>query len=1243
MEWITLTDLDIWSRSNAGRDNFPGLVGDLIRASVSDISEFRFPRGAAGQIRGFDGELECEVGAAPYVPSGRSIWEFGAGSNSRKKFTADFKKRAAEIAEAQRKELAFVFATPHKWDNARKKLPDFVEDHAKLKEFKSVHFIDGAKLIEWINSKAAVGARYARQILNRVPQLGARDTDEFWREFSHRYNPRLTEDVVLAARGQQAEQIVRHLMNKSGTLTFISDGLDEVSAVAVAAIRRANDDERKYLEARTLVIDTEEAGRQLAVPNAYGFIVSPPAAQIAGSLREYGPTISRIGWDSVKKGYERLERPSTKEMTDALLTMGLDDKGAGLLAAKSGRSLTILERHAAAAAYVPPVWIVDGGKLITALLAGGWDSRHPGDKEVLAMIAQTDYAAVETTLRPFLNTSDAPIERDAGIWKLRAPLDALLHLRNFVGPEHLVRLREAAHAVFATSAPPDLSLEIVGRPNGSHSNFLREGLANTLLMISALQNEIDLDLGGTDASEFVGDLVSSLPGLIDDERVILSLEGQLPLLMEAAPDPLLSALERLLEGKGADASAIFTEIGGYGLARKGANDLLWALEMIAWDPAYLERAAMILGRLATVDPGGRSLNRPTGSLREIFLSWHPGTNASLAKRLQVVDRLRSSYPKVSWTLLTQLLPTPHDVARPTAKPRYSDAGQSFAEVLTAGKADESYLAFIDRATEDAGTDPARWIQLVEHFPRFGPRRRLAFLEMLEHASSSFGEGDKRKLHEVLARLAARHKRFSSAAWALPLSEMDQLDKFVASLESDDPVERTRALYGIERHLLKPGSEEERRSAESRYASLRRLASRGAMMLLSLARSVTRQYYVAIDVAQTVTDDTLLEQILLGAIDAPDLQDFATTLAGALRGVRGQAFDEWIAGFGLRNGLQADALAGLLLNWPEEPSTWDLLNGLGGDVSRSFWHRRRPRPFSGSLVEFERLAGLYLSASRPSAAIESVHQRANELSLPLLIDIISRRIEIGTSPDDADDMERYYLQEMFNGLRSRGDLAATEIATWELALLPFLQDSDYRLAIHEAMATDAAFFVSVIVLVFRADDEEQPKGPPPTDAQRERSKAAFKVYMSFDRCPGETDGAVDAEKLDRWIDDVRREASSANRVGIIDHTIGKALAHSAELDGVWPQDPVAAAIERLSSSALEESIKSERFNMRGVFSKSFYEGGRQERELAERYRGWSARASTRPRTQAMVLAIAKNWENEANRSDDDAARDRLRFE
>lgn len=92
------------------------------------------------------------------------------------------------------------------------------------------------------------------------------------------------------------------------------------------------------------------------------------------------------------------------------------------------------------------------------------------------------------------------------------------------------------------------------------------------------------------------------------------------MLAEANPDEFLSAVENALSLS----PCPFEEL----LAREGSGafwgnnyliGLLYSLEVLAWDAEYLIRVCMILGELASRDPGGNWSRRPSKSLSAILL------------------------------------------------------------------------------------------------------------------------------------------------------------------------------------------------------------------------------------------------------------------------------------------------------------------------------------------------------------------------------------------------------------------------------------------------------------------------------------------------------------------------------------------------------------------------------------------------------------------------------------------------
>ena len=127
-----------------------------------------------------------------------------------------------------------------------------------------------------------------------------------------------------------------------------------------------------------------------------------------------------------------------------------------------------------------------------------------------------------------------------------------------------------------------------------------------------------------------------------------SIRDQYPRLMEAAPRPFFDSLEYLLKVKPDDLRGLFVE--GKGIFGGGNlhTGLLWGLETMAWNSEYLPQVALILSKLARLDPGLRIQNRPINTLREIFLSWHPGTNATPEERLAAIDLILAREPEIGW-------------------------------------------------------------------------------------------------------------------------------------------------------------------------------------------------------------------------------------------------------------------------------------------------------------------------------------------------------------------------------------------------------------------------------------------------------------------------------------------------------------------------------------------------------------------------------------------------------------------
>lgn len=105
-----------------------------------------------------------------------------------------------------------------------------------------------------------------------------------------------------------------------------------------------------------------------------------------------------------------------------------------------------------------------------------------------------------------------------------------------------------------------------------------------------------------------------------------------------------------------------------------------------------------------------------------------------------------------------------------------------------------------------------------------------------------------------------------------------------------------------------------------------------------------------------------------------------------------------------------------------------------------------------------------------------------------------------------------------------------------------------------------------------------------------------------------------------------------------------MAHAnSSKDGSWPPESVCKIIDEIQSEPLENGFAVELYNKRGVVTKSPFEGGQQERLLAEQFRRFAEKWDIRyPRTSSILRRVAQNYKDEAKREDNDAEKRDLEY-
>ena len=1257
MRWITARNLEEWADKLTSRSDLPRLVEDLILATAPTINSLRFPNGDMSQIRGKDGFLDTSGVKSPYVPEGRSGWEFSVQKNTKAKVEQDFKAKVIDGDRAEWKEKAFVFVTARKWDYPQgPDLQSWVETQKELKLCGDIKVIDAPQLETWLDQCPAVSAKYAKSEFGLMPSAGVESLDEFWAVFSSRWQPAITEKALLCEREERAVSLVRELQDSVGQITLTADSPDEVVGFAIAAIRASEPNIRLFLEARTLVVSTEEAAKSFVGRPNLTFLLRGAATRVAGALSRSGATLVPIAHDRPRSGHDMLTRPSVQNFAGALQTMGLEEPKASEQARACGQSFVILSRIINPGVAEPPAWVNSGSSIVPALLAGAWDCSNQVDVEIVSLLAGSrPYGELEKEIRPLLRSNDPLLDCVGDVWKMRAPFEAFVYLGHLVGAPELRRFGDAVRQVFGQDYVPRPTAPIFGDRQATRepSQWIREGLATTLDLIAVRANEFALNTTPLSPRVFVDELVRTLPGLAVDYKRLASIGRQLPLLMEAAPNPLLLALEEMLEGDGKALKPLFEEVTQFIAPASDHTSLLWGLETLAWDPLLLVRVCLILSKLDAIDPGGRLMNRPMNSLRTILLPWAPNTFATATQRLAALDAVIAADELAGWRLLQKLFPKGHDTSSPTLPPRYRSVGPEKREVLINAIVWQSYEEIADRSLQLAGDSADRWCSLIAAMGQFSPASRARIVERLEAALDKSKGVDRLAIWRALHDEVNRHLTFADADWALASDEIKNLSGLVERYPPDDFVEKNIWLFddwtpyipGIARADLAE-------IKKVRAATLGALdIEREAAVVLRLARECKLPQFVADALAELLDDIAQFEEYVALALSKADnkLLRFAETLSGIANVRFGAGWKQWIADLKRKNTISKEQFARLLFPWDMNFDTWRFAESMGAEFEREYWLAAWPHGVKGDTGAVVYACEKLKSAGRAIDSLGLVLQRLGELSNETVFEILDMAArEIAENESHVDNMVSYHISEILKHLRARQKAPPEEIARREYVYLPLLENGAGQretapLAIHGLMLKDPSFYVSILCDVFVPDTERGAATEEEVDPiARNRARLGYTLLCNF-RAFSTTDSEqINVTQIEEWVKGVREKAVEADRGEIADLFIGRYLAHSPpDGDGVWPERAFAELIERLQSEIVERGIRTERFNMRGVYSKSFGEGGAQERALEATYRMWADKNVAFPRVVGLLSQIADVWSHEAKSADTRAEQDKLR--
>ncbi len=1112
---------------------------------------------------------------------------------------------------------------------------------------------DASDLEQWLEQSVPAQTRM-REFLGS-PAQDVATLYQIWQEWANVTEPELPEKLFTPAAERHREQLEKWL-NAPPAEPFVvtADSILEALAFLNCAMGRVGESCSGAHE-RAVVIRSLAAFRTIAgiSSNFVAIVASPGVEKALAGLHRKTHTIIVRGRNSVTGNASiALGLLGHEPFREALRDTGLDDARIAQLARESVRSPTVLRRRLAQVEGVKtPDWANDekaARSMIPFMLAGAWDSSAEADKQILHCLTKELDEDTERTVARLQTLEEPPVWSIDHFRGVVSKIDALYAAHPILTKQDLEDFLFAAEVVLseedpALELPEDKrwAAELYGKSR-DHSSALRQGLCDTLVLLAVHGNALVGDRLGIDLKAGVRGVVHSLLAA-STASMWLSQKNDLPQYAEAAPDTFLAIVEADLNSEDPQVAALFApaDTGIFGDCPR--SGMLWALELLAWEPERLVPVTSILAKMCAWKIDDNWANKPLGTLSAIFRSWMPQTAASLGERKRALEFLVGRFPEVGWQVcLEQLGPGPA-YGDCSNRPRWRTDAHDAGEVTTIGEAREGRLHAIRLVLEWPSHDVRTLGDLVERLEALEPNHRIQVWDLVSDWNGREPTDDQKAVLRERIRRCVLTRRGRH----LDLEDADRnhARQACALLESRDPVTRHQWLFLS--HWVDESADElededldydkrEKRIASQRHGALLEVwAKRGTDGIMDLCRSGNASSVVGWHMAG----------IRAGVREAADfVQEIMPEEANELR----ERLEQCVSGFLarlempvrdavlsellVRLEVDEDACVRLLRCAPFDGGTWQHVDRLPERLKRCYWTEVVPCWRRHDASETATIVDELLKVDRPRAAFHAAHMDWQLMESPLLIRLLTEVATNGAEPPADYRIDGHYVAKALDTLEQRGDTTRDDLARLEFLHIKALDRSDHGIRNLEAkLAETPALFMQALAHSFRRNDGgvDPAEWQVQPDNREAVASAAHALLTGASRIPGTgPDGSIEFRELTDWLEQARALAREYGRAEIGDQKIGQLLSRCPRgADDIWPCEPVREAVDAIGSQDIATGMLVGIRNARGPTWRG--EGGSQERELAEQYRSWAREVAFEcPFVARMLEQIAASYDQDA---------------
>ena len=1257
-EFLTIKARQIheWPNHNLeARQLFAVLLRKLVNSTGRDLQRVDFPGYDNAEDSGWDGLVEADS-ATPWLTEGQSGWEFGVNRDPGRKAEKDYSTRLRSISPFERAGYTFIFVTPRIWNGKTA----WAKGKLEKGEWKEVRAYDARDLEQWLDVSISARMWFAEKL--EMPTTGFETLDESWRRWSRASEPEISPAIFKTAVTAHRQAFKDWLTAPSERPFLVAaDSADE--ALAFLACMFEQDEVASKLRDLAVVFDSATTLRKLAAsPSPFIPVVySEETERELAAIYRQRHCIAVHTPNAIDSKPDVTLRPlDYTSFEEALSAMGFEREDVNRYARESGCSPTVLRRRLSKIQAIrTPGWAEDAGiarNLIPITMVGAWHATSNADCEAVCILARKSYPDIEASISDMMRLPDTPVWSIGQYRGVVSKIDALHAIQHQVVQQEIKDFFFLAEYVLsemdpALELPQDRrwTAALYGKVR-DHSASLRDSICETLVLLSVHGNNLFRDRLGIDVQAYVSNLVHTLltPLTIDK---LLSHQDDLPNFAEAAPDTFLRLIEADLKQPAPVVIGLLKPVDSAPFSRNLRSGLLWALECLAWK--HLGRVSLILAQLSRIAIDDNWVNKPINSLSALFRSWMPRTAAPLDERIKTLEMLMQRFPDIGWQLCVAQLDSGPQMAFPSHRPRWRNDAFGVGKMAT----EREYEAFRHKALDLALSWPEHGAEtlgdLVERLHGLSETQQDEVWKLIDLWVAS--QPDDLAMASLRNRIRQSTLTRRSRRRGLRAAATDLARQAYERLEPYDPVIRHAWLFTsswIEFSLdeIDEGEVDYEKHTQTirklRTAAISEiwaeLGFNGLTALLSRCGSPTSVGdLLAPILTDTETQAAFIRQSLSVTDPPQEIMDWC--IRGFFWTINDDAREELLE-VSLQ-GAEETSIVRLHLCAPFGSHTWRLLDKYDQRVKDRYWLEVGPEWGRYGDAELVELIDRLLSANRPRVAFLAIRfdwSRIETSRLKRILLDIDNNNDIDIDPSGRFQLEAHDISEALSELDGRNGSNLEEMAHLEFKYIDALQFSKHGIPNLERWMSDFPLgFVQALALVFNRDDGKQDPPGWQVDDPRKKSalfSAAHDLLMRLSSIPGTGEaGQIDQERLSDWIAETRRLCAEYGRADIGDQYIGQILSNSPfDETGAWPCAAVCDAIEQVGSEVIGEGFNIGVRQGRGATTRAVGEGGKQERELAEKYRGWARQKSPHyPYVGAVLEGIAAYYDAEAKWHDDNA--------